>query len=280
MRFKPVLTAAALAAALVLTGCSSETGTTPTATPTDSATPATVFIADGVYEFMFTEKTFIDAEGAESLPISANGIIQFKDGQCALDMAGTDVAGNEFKLLKPLGKNGWVFDSLSKSWTEMGAPYVPVVASAYPSIIAFNRAAGEAYSFCALAAFGSVSQISPEDPALYVSTDKQNTWILENIQKYAEGIADAAGLEGADRESAISKIVSNNSFGSLPENRIRIYDLAGLVTIEDATEASTFKIEMIRLDSSQVSDFAPALPEGTDVTTIEMLAKAYIDSLK
>jgi hypothetical protein len=287
MPLKPILVSltAAVAAALILTGCSVNTAA-PEKTPeaTSEATPsasADTFILDGVYEFAFSEKSFATADGGETLPATAAGIIEFKNGECAVDMVGKDVMGNEIRIVKPLNANGHVWDSVSRSWTEMGSPYIPSLVSANPSAIAFNRAAGNSFSFCAIADFGKIFEISAENPALYVaSPESSEAWILANVTKYAEGLVAAAMLPDTEKAAAIAKIIAANTFAGLPETRMYAYDLAGLITIEDATETSSFKIDLIRQDEKLAKGFKPALPKDASVTKISDLAAGYIQGLK
>lgn len=287
MPLRPVIASvtAAFAAIVMLTGCSistSEPAPKPSATSEATADASSEgFLADGVYEFTFSEKSFTDASGAETIPASAQGFIQFKNGECAADIVGKDVMGNEIRIVKPLSENGYVWDSVSKSWTEMGSPYIPSLVSANPGVIAFNRAAGNTFSFCSIAAFNQMFEASAENPALYVSSSAASTeWVAANVKKYAEGLATAAVLSGAEKDAAIAKIVAANTFGNLPETRIYAYDLAGLVTIEDATETSAFKIDMIRQDDKVAADFKPALPKDATITKIGDLALGYIQGLK
>lgn len=270
-----------MAAVLTLTGCSSS-GQKPDASPSASASASTeAFITDGLYEFTFTEKAFTTADGLETAPVSASGSVLFKDGQCALEASGTDAMGTQIRIVKELGKNGHVWDSVSESWTEMGSPYIPSLVSSTPSAIAFNRAAGEMYSFCAIAAFGETFKADAADPALYVSSSEAGTkWVANNIKKYAEGIADAAGLTGAAKDDAVAKIIAANTFGNMPETRIYVYDIAGLVTIEDATETSAFQMDLIRQEDKFIAEFAPMLKADEPKTAIADLAQGYIDSLK
>lgn len=285
MPLKPVLAslAIALTAAFALSGCSISTvepAPKPSAT-SESTSAAEGFIADGLYEITFSEKSFATTDGGETLPASAQGLIQFKDGECAAQIAGTDVMGNEIRIVKALGENGYVWDSVSRSWTEMGSPYIPSLVSANPSVVSFNRAAGNSFSFCSIASFNEMFEASAENPSLYVSSSSASSgWIAQNIKKYAEGLAAAAMLSGVEKDEAIAKIIAENTIAGLPETRIYAYDLAGLVTIEDATETSSFRFDLVRQDEKIVADFKPALPSDAPVTKIADLALGYINGLK
>lgn len=286
MPFKPVLASLplAVAAALALTGCSistTEPSPKPSATSDSNTTAAARFISDGLYEITFAEKSFATVDGGETLPASAQGLIQFKDGECAAQIEGKDVMGNEIRIVKALGENGYVWDSVSRSWTEMGSPYIPSLVSANPSVISFNRAAGNSFSFCAIASFGEMFVASEENPSLYVSSPAASSeWIAKNLQKYADGLATAAMLSGAEKDAAIAKIIAANTVNNLPETRIYAYDLAGLVTIEDATETSAFRFDLVRQDDKVVGTFKPAIPADAAVTKISDLALGYIQGLK
>lgn len=281
MRFKPVFAAVAAAVALTvaLTGCSADAGPSKEATENLTA-PTTEFIANGFYELEFTEKSFTSGEGIEAQPISGNGYLHFQDGKCAASIIGYDAVGTEIRIEKALGKNGHVWDSVSKSWTEMGSPYVSSLSSGNPAIVAFNRAGGEFNSFCALAALGRVSDIDPADASLYTLNDSANQWVEANIAEYADGVATAAGLTGDEKKSAVEKIIAANSFGKMPSTKFYVYNVAGIVTIEDATDEDTFKITLMRLGDAELSKFQPGVPEGAPVTAVADFAKSYIDSLK
>jgi hypothetical protein len=287
MPLKPLLTSltAAVAAALILTGCSVSADApekTPEATSEATPTPsADAFILDGVYEITFSEKSFATTDGTETFPASASGFIEFKNGECAVDIVGKDVMGNEIRMVKPLDSNGHVWDSVSRSWTEMGSPYIPSLASANPSVVAFNRAAGNSFSFCSIADFGNIFEVSAENPTLYVASPASSeAWILANVTKYAEGLAAAAMLPDADKAAAIAKIIAANTFKGLPETRIYAYDLAGLITVEDATETSSFKIDLVRQDERVAKGFKPVLPKDASISKIGDLAAGYIQGLK
>lgn len=283
MRLPISLVAAAAATVLVLTGCTASDTAAPTPveseTPT-AVTPTTDFISNGVYEFEYSEMSFASADGSATLPVTAKGRIMFKDGECAMDIIGYDISGTEINIVKELGKNGYVRDSVSNSWTEMGSPYVPSIASAYPGIVAFNRAAGEFNSFCALAALGRVSDVSESDTSLYTTNSKESSWIAENIATYAAGVADAAELTGDARSDAIARVIRNNSFGDMPQLQFMVYDVAGFVTIEDATESGAFRITLIRQNEEAMNTYKPMLPADAPVTTAAELAQGYIDSLQ
>lgn len=282
MKLKPLLTATAfaLAAIVSLTGCSTSEPAKDTS-PSPTAVASQAFIADGLYQISFSEKSFATADGTETLPVSAEGFILFQDGKCAIDIMGADVMGTEIRIVKALDKNGHVWDSVSRSWTEMGSPYVPSLASANPNLVAFNRAGGDTYSFCSLAAFGEAFKVSATDPALYVASGADATaWVTANIAKYADGVATAAGLTGAAKDAAVAKIIAANAIPNLPDTRLYLYDVAGLVTIEDATEASQFKIDLIRQEDKNIAAFRPSIKAGEPLTAIADLAQGYIDSLK